>query len=102
MLNFFTELQRTFEIPDEQDKILEETKSEEASLPVHVLWKEARVGKNQAVDPDVQRVYTECETLSQSASTGEESVLSRVLDAPENFPRAFHLANYTYRHRIID
>ncbi|XP_058739115.1 uncharacterized protein LOC131611012 [Vicia villosa] len=65
------------------DKILEETKSEEPSLPVHVLWKEARVGKNQAVDPDVQRVYTECETLSQSVSTSEGSVLSRALDAPE-------------------
>ncbi|XP_058782358.1 uncharacterized protein LOC131656753 [Vicia villosa] len=29
-----------------EEKILEETKSEETSLPVHVLWKEARVGKN--------------------------------------------------------
>ncbi|XP_058746475.1 uncharacterized protein LOC131619389 [Vicia villosa] len=66
-----------------EDKLLEETKSEETSLPVHVLWREARVGKNQAVDPEVQRVFTECETLSQSASTGEGSVLSRALDAPE-------------------
>ncbi|XP_058725492.1 uncharacterized protein LOC131596766 [Vicia villosa] len=70
-----------------EDKILEESKSEETSLPVHVLWREARVGKNQAVDPEVQRVYTECETLSQSVSTGEDhddrSVLSRALHAPE-------------------
>ncbi|XP_058726833.1 uncharacterized protein LOC131598231 [Vicia villosa] len=70
-----------------EEKILEESKSEETSLPVHVLWKEARVGKNQVVDPDVQRVYAECETMSQSVSTGEDqddrSVLSRALDAPE-------------------
>ncbi|XP_058779952.1 uncharacterized protein LOC131653704 isoform X2 [Vicia villosa] len=43
-----------------EDKILEETKSEETSLPEHVLWREAHVGKNQAVDPEVQRVFTEC------------------------------------------
>ena len=43
---------------------LEETKSDETSLPAHLLWKEARVGKNQAVDPSVLRIYDECVSIT--------------------------------------
>ncbi|KAI5385387.1 hypothetical protein KIW84_072111 [Lathyrus oleraceus] len=100
-----------------EEKILDETKSDATSLPPHVLWKEARVGKDGTVRDDVQHIYDECETLSQSISTAEDqenrSVLSRALNVPDsqlketsekasincqkNFPRAFHLVSYTYR-----
>ncbi|KAI5400192.1 hypothetical protein KIW84_065208 [Lathyrus oleraceus] len=68
-------------------KRLDETKSDATSLPPHVLWKEARVGKDGTVRDDVQHIYDECETLSQSISTAEDqenrSVLSRALNVPE-------------------
>ncbi|KAI5384717.1 hypothetical protein KIW84_071648 [Lathyrus oleraceus] len=70
-----------------EEKILDETKSDATSLPPHVLWKEARVGKDGTVRDDVQHIYDECETLSQSISTAEDqenrSVLSRALNVPE-------------------
>ncbi|XP_050890612.1 uncharacterized protein LOC127096028 [Lathyrus oleraceus] len=69
------------------NKQLDETKSDATSLPPHVLWKEARVGKDGTVRDDVQHIYDECETLSQSISTAEDqenrSVLSRALNVPE-------------------
>ncbi|KAI5426291.1 hypothetical protein KIW84_031913 [Lathyrus oleraceus] len=72
---------------DENFKKLDETKSDATSLPPHVLWKEARVGKDGTVRDDVQHIYDECETLSQSISTAEDqenrSVLSRALNVPE-------------------
>ncbi|CAI8605920.1 unnamed protein product [Vicia faba] len=40
-----------------QEKILEETQSDETSLPAHVLWKEARVGRDKVVNPDLQHIY---------------------------------------------
>ncbi|CAI8614764.1 unnamed protein product [Vicia faba] len=71
-----------------EEKILEETKSDTTSLSAHLLWKEVRVGKDQVVNPDIQHVYDECETLSQSVSPGEDphdtrSVLSRALNIAE-------------------
>ncbi|KAI5408754.1 hypothetical protein KIW84_054551, partial [Lathyrus oleraceus] len=48
-----------------QQRILTEEKSDATSLPEHVLWKAARVGKDGAVVEAVQNVYDECETLSQ-------------------------------------
>ncbi|KAI5403431.1 hypothetical protein KIW84_050849 [Lathyrus oleraceus] len=70
-----------------EEKILDETKSDATSLPPHVLWKEACVGKDGTVRDDVQHIYDECETLSQSISTAEDqenrSVLSRALNVPE-------------------
>ncbi|KAI5382070.1 hypothetical protein KIW84_UN0197 [Lathyrus oleraceus] len=70
-----------------QQRILDEEKSDATSLPEHVLWKAARVGKDGAVVEAVQNVYDECETLSQTLPSTEvqdcRSVLSRVLNVPE-------------------
>ncbi|KAI5385741.1 hypothetical protein KIW84_072370 [Lathyrus oleraceus] len=70
-----------------QQRILAEEKSDATSLPEHVLWKAARVGKDGAVVEAVQNVYDECETLSQTLPSTEvqdcRSVLSRVLNVPE-------------------
>ncbi|KAI5397102.1 hypothetical protein KIW84_063071 [Lathyrus oleraceus] len=57
-----------------QQRILTEEKSDTTSLPEHVLWKAARVGKDGAVVEAVQNVYDECDC---------RSVLSRVLNVPE-------------------
>ncbi|KAI5445665.1 hypothetical protein KIW84_013767 [Lathyrus oleraceus] len=74
-----------------QQRILAEEKSDATSLPEHVLWKAARVGKDGAVVEAVQNVYDECETLSQTLPSTEvqdcRSVLSRVLNVPEYFGR---------------
>ncbi|KAI5397830.1 hypothetical protein KIW84_063592 [Lathyrus oleraceus] len=65
-----------------QQRILAEEKSDATSLPEHVLWKAARVGKDGAVVEAVQNVYDECETLSQTLPSTEvqdcRSLLSRV------------------------
>ncbi|KAI5397713.1 hypothetical protein KIW84_063508 [Lathyrus oleraceus] len=70
-----------------QQRIVTEEKSDATSLPEHVLWKAARVGKDGAVVEAVQHVYDECETLSQTLPSTEvqdcRSVLSRVLNVPE-------------------
>ncbi|KAI5407425.1 hypothetical protein KIW84_053618 [Lathyrus oleraceus] len=70
-----------------QQRILAEEKSDATSLPEHVLWKAARVGKDGAVVEAVQSVYDECETLSQTLPSTEvqdcRSLLSRVLNVPE-------------------
>ncbi|KAI5445761.1 hypothetical protein KIW84_013841 [Lathyrus oleraceus] len=70
-----------------QQRILAEEKSDATSLPEHVLWKAARVGKDGVVVEAVQNVYDECETLSQTLPSTEvqdcRSVLSRVLNVPE-------------------
>ncbi|KAI5410417.1 hypothetical protein KIW84_055791 [Lathyrus oleraceus] len=70
-----------------QQRILAEEKSDATSLPEHVLWKVARVGKDGAVVEAVQNVYDECETLSQTLPSTEiqdcRSLLSRVLNVPE-------------------
>ncbi|KAI5411227.1 hypothetical protein KIW84_056381 [Lathyrus oleraceus] len=70
-----------------QQRILAEEKSDATSLPEHVLWKAARVGKDGAVVEAVQSVYDECETLSQILPSTEvqdcRSLLSRVLNVPE-------------------
>ncbi|XP_050913365.1 uncharacterized protein LOC127128161 isoform X2 [Lathyrus oleraceus] len=70
-----------------QQRILAEEKSDATSLPDHVLWKAARVGKDGTVVEAVQNVYDECETLSQTVPSTEvqdcRSVLSRVLNVPE-------------------
>ncbi|KAI5390044.1 hypothetical protein KIW84_075393 [Lathyrus oleraceus] len=70
-----------------QQRILAEEKSDATSLPEHVLWKAARVGKDGAVVEAVQNVYDECETLSQTLPSTEvqdcRSLLSRVLNVPE-------------------
>ena len=42
---------------------LEETQSDETSLPAHVMWKEARVGRDQVVNPDLQHIYDECVSI---------------------------------------
>ncbi|KAI5435358.1 NADPH-dependent aldo-keto reductase [Lathyrus oleraceus] len=74
-----------------QQRILAEEKSDATSLPEHVLWKAARVGKDGAVVEAVQNVYDECETLSQTLPSTEvqdcRSLLSRVLNVPEYFGR---------------
>ncbi|KAI5421056.1 hypothetical protein KIW84_044768 [Lathyrus oleraceus] len=66
---------------------LAEEKSDATSLPEHVLWKAARVGKDGAVVEAVQNVYDECETLSQTLPSTEvqdcRNVLSRVLNVPK-------------------
>ncbi|KAI5423840.1 hypothetical protein KIW84_030168 [Lathyrus oleraceus] len=70
-----------------QQRILAEEKSDATSLPEHVLWKAARVGKDGAVVEAVQNVYNECETLSQTLPSTEvqdcRSLLRRVLNVPE-------------------
>ncbi|KAI5398213.1 hypothetical protein KIW84_063849 [Lathyrus oleraceus] len=70
-----------------QQRILAEEKSDATSLPEHVLWKTARVGKDGAVVEAIQNVYDECETLSQTLPSTEVqdcmSLLSRVLNVPE-------------------
>ncbi|KAI5432323.1 hypothetical protein KIW84_036169 [Lathyrus oleraceus] len=70
-----------------QQRILAEKKSDATSLPEHVLWKAARVGKDGVVVEAVQNVYDECETLSQTLPSTEvqdcRSVLSRVLNVLE-------------------
>ncbi|KAI5402717.1 hypothetical protein KIW84_050351 [Lathyrus oleraceus] len=70
-----------------QQRILAKEKSDATSLPEHVLWKVARVGKDGAVVEAVQNIYDECETLSQTLPSTEiqdcRSLLSRVLNVPE-------------------
>ncbi|XP_058783885.1 uncharacterized protein LOC131658630 [Vicia villosa] len=70
-----------------EQSILTRESSSETSVPPHVLWKEARVGKDGVVKEDVQKVFEKCETLSQSISPDEgndcRSILSRALDIPE-------------------
>ncbi|KAI5436710.1 hypothetical protein KIW84_023000 [Lathyrus oleraceus] len=80
-----------------QQRILAEEKSDATSLPEHVLWKAARVGKDGAVVEAVQNVYDECETLSQTLPSTEvqdcRSLLSRVLNVPEYSDRV--MGHYT-------
>ncbi|XP_058783948.1 uncharacterized protein LOC131658698 [Vicia villosa] len=70
-----------------EQSILTRESSSETSVPPHVLWKEARVGKDGVVKEDVQKVFEKCETLSQSISPDEDndcrSILSRALDIPK-------------------
>ncbi|XP_058786433.1 uncharacterized protein LOC131661047 isoform X3 [Vicia villosa] len=70
-----------------EQSILTRESSSETSVPPHVLWKEARVGKDGVVKEDVQKVFEKCETLSQSISPDEgndcRSILSRALNVPE-------------------
>ncbi|XP_058760680.1 uncharacterized protein LOC131634023 isoform X2 [Vicia villosa] len=70
-----------------EQSILTRESSPETSVPPHVLWKEARVGKDGVVKEDVEKVFEKCETLSQSISPDESndcrSILSRALDIPE-------------------
>ncbi|KAI5432325.1 hypothetical protein KIW84_036169 [Lathyrus oleraceus] len=60
-----------------QQRILAEKKSDATSLPEHVLWKAARVGKDGVVVEAVQNVYDECETLSQTLPSTEENARYR-------------------------
>ncbi|KAI5408955.1 hypothetical protein KIW84_054689 [Lathyrus oleraceus] len=60
-----------------QQRILAEEKSDATSLPEHVLWKAARVGKDGDVVEAVQNVYDECETLSQTLPSTEENARYR-------------------------
>ncbi|KAI5432082.1 hypothetical protein KIW84_036006 [Lathyrus oleraceus] len=60
-----------------QQRILAEEKSDATSLPEHVLWKAARVGKDGAVVEAIQNVYDECETLSQTLPSTEENARYR-------------------------
>ncbi|KAI5428784.1 hypothetical protein KIW84_033693 [Lathyrus oleraceus] len=70
-----------------EQSILTKENSSETSLPAHVLWKEARVGKDGKIKEDVQQIFEKCETLSQSIVPYEDtdcrSILSRALDVPE-------------------
>jgi hypothetical protein len=43
---------------------LDEEKSQETSLPEHVLWRAARVGKDGVVKEDVQQIYQKCVSIS--------------------------------------
>ncbi|KAK7273834.1 hypothetical protein RIF29_14898 [Crotalaria pallida] len=56
----------------------------------HVLWKDARVNKEGVIDDEnVQRVVTDCETLSQTNTEGEieernpDDILAKALNKPE-------------------
>ncbi|KAI5396095.1 hypothetical protein KIW84_062334 [Lathyrus oleraceus] len=64
--------------------MLQKEESSETSLPAHVLWKEARVGKSGVPQEEVLHVYHKCEELSQSLSPDDtKGILSRALDVPE-------------------
>ncbi|KAI5426769.1 hypothetical protein KIW84_032261 [Lathyrus oleraceus] len=64
--------------------MLQKEESSETSLPAHVLWKEARVGKSGVPQEEVLHVYQKCEELSQSLSPDDtKGILSRALDVPE-------------------
>ncbi|KAI5419297.1 hypothetical protein KIW84_043460 [Lathyrus oleraceus] len=67
-----------------EQSMLQKEESSETSLPAHVLWKEARVGKSGAPQEEVLHVYQKCEELSQSLSPDDtKGILSRALDVPE-------------------
>ncbi|KAI5441217.1 hypothetical protein KIW84_010610 [Lathyrus oleraceus] len=51
--------------------ILAEEKSDATSLPEHVLWKAARVGKDGAVVEAVQNVYDECTPTRPTHKAGK-------------------------------
>ncbi|KAI5420428.1 hypothetical protein KIW84_044282 [Lathyrus oleraceus] len=57
-------------------KRLDETKSDATSLPPHVLWKEARVGKDGTVRDDVQHIYDEC-VFAQGSQQLSQKIGSR-------------------------
>ncbi|KAI5413406.1 Phosphatidylinositol/phosphatidylcholine transfer protein sfh6, variant 2 [Lathyrus oleraceus] len=88
-----------------QQRILAEEKSDATSLPEHVLWKAARVGKDGAVVEAVQNVYDECETLSQTLPSTEvqdcRSLLSRVLNVPEYSGRVRDRKDAVPRQKIL-
>ncbi|KAI5422062.1 hypothetical protein KIW84_045493 [Lathyrus oleraceus] len=67
-----------------EQSMLQKEESSETSLPAHVLWKEARVGKSGVPQEEVLHVYQKCEELSQSLSPDDtKGRLSRALDVPE-------------------
>ncbi|KAI5416860.1 hypothetical protein KIW84_041745 [Lathyrus oleraceus] len=67
-----------------EQSMLQKEESSETSLPAHVLWKEARVGKSGVPQEEVLHVYQKCEELSQSISPNDtKGILSRALDVPE-------------------
>ncbi|KAI5408272.1 hypothetical protein KIW84_054191 [Lathyrus oleraceus] len=67
-----------------EQSMLQKEESSETSLPAHVLWKEARVGKSGVPQEDVLNVYQKCEELSQTLSPDDtKNILSRALDVPE-------------------
>ncbi|KAI5444418.1 hypothetical protein KIW84_012878 [Lathyrus oleraceus] len=67
-----------------EQSMLQKEESSETSLPAHVLWKEARVGKSGVPQEEVLHVYQKCEELSQSLSPDDtKGILSRALDVPE-------------------
>ncbi|KAI5389686.1 hypothetical protein KIW84_075110 [Lathyrus oleraceus] len=67
-----------------EQSMLQKEESSETSLPAHVLWKEARVGKSGVPQEEVLHVYQECEVLSQSLSPDDtKGILSQALDVPE-------------------
>ncbi|KAI5403681.1 hypothetical protein KIW84_051012 [Lathyrus oleraceus] len=90
----WSEIKRCFNIEDErrgrvgygrlEQSMLQKEESSETSLPAHVLWKEARVGKSGVPQEEVLHVYQKCEELSQSLSPDDtKGILSRALDVPE-------------------
>ncbi|KAI5433900.1 hypothetical protein KIW84_020943 [Lathyrus oleraceus] len=67
-----------------EQSMLQKEESSETSLPAHVLWKEARVGKSGVPQEEGLHVYQKCEELSQSLSPDDtKGILSRALDVPE-------------------
>ncbi|KAI5427953.1 hypothetical protein KIW84_033101 [Lathyrus oleraceus] len=67
-----------------EQSMLQKEESSETSLPAHVLWKEAHVGKSGVPQEEVLHVYQKCEELSQSLSPDDtKGILSRALDVPE-------------------
>ncbi|KAI5444702.1 hypothetical protein KIW84_013106 [Lathyrus oleraceus] len=71
-----------------EQSMLQKEESSETSLPAHVLWKEARVGKSGVPQEEVLHVYQKCEELSQSLSPDDtKGILSRALDVPEYYGR---------------
>ncbi|KAI5436373.1 hypothetical protein KIW84_022737 [Lathyrus oleraceus] len=90
----WSEIKRCFNIEEErrgrvgygrlEQSMLQKEESSETSLPAHVLWKEARVGKSGVPQEEVLHVYQKCEELSQSLSPDDtKGILSRALDVPE-------------------
>ncbi|KAK7293030.1 hypothetical protein RJT34_15891 [Clitoria ternatea] len=74
-----------------EQEMLAESGSDMTCIPRHVLWKEGRVNKNgDIVDENVQRVWEQCENLSQSMSQLEskgptrDDILAKVLNVPEH------------------
>ncbi|KAI5422767.1 hypothetical protein KIW84_045977 [Lathyrus oleraceus] len=56
---------------EEWDNFLAEEKSDATSLPEHVLWKAARVGKDGVVVEAVQNVYDECTPTRPTHKAGK-------------------------------